>query len=250
MEPSSSSSAAESQGKPLWNHLDELRRALMRMVLVVFVGWCGTFYFSDAIVKYLQQPLLRVLPDAQKTLYYTGITDKFMVYMQISVLASIAITFPYLLSQVWRLLAPFLDKSQKRFAGPFIIFGTLSFLVGISFAYFVIIPMGYEYLIHFGNKEDVPLITLTEYFSLTIKIMMIAGIVFELPVIMVLLGRFGLVTHQFLVRYRKHAILVIAVVSSIATPSPDAVTLAAVMIPMYLLYELSILGVRFTSSRS
>jgi len=219
----------------------------MRSVLAIFAGWCVTFYYSDYIVRYLQQPLLRVLPEDHKTLYYTGITDKFMVYMQISVLASVAITFPYLLSQLWRLLSPMLDKSQRRFAGPFILFGTTSFLVGMAFAYFVIIPMGYEYLIHFGNKEDLPLITLTEYFSLTMKIMLIAAIVFELPVVMVLLGRFGLVTHQLLSRYRRHAILVIAVVSSIATPSPDAVTLAAVMIPMYLLYELSIIGVRFTS---
>ncbi len=220
-------------------------------MLVIFAGWCVTFYYSDYIIRYMQIPLLKVLPEDHKTLYYTGITDKFMVYMQISVLASIALTFPYLLAQLWRMLSPFLDKSQRKFAGPFILFGTSSFLIGMAFAYYVIIPMGYDYLIKFGNKEDLPLITLTEYFSLTIKIMLLAGIVFELPVVMVLLGRFGLVTHQFLSKYRRHAILIIAVVSSIATPSPDAVTLAAVMIPMWLLYELSIVGVRFTSkSRS
>jgi sec-independent protein translocase protein TatC len=239
-------SSSESPGG-IWDHVGDLRKVLIRCLIAVGLGLILTFTYSEPIVYFLQKPLLALLPPERRHLYYTGITDKFMVYLQISVLASLALTLPYILSQGWRLIAPALDKSQRKFALPFICMGTISFFVGLSFAYWVLIPLGYKYLIDFGSTKDEALITLTEYFSLTIKILLIAGIVFELPIIMVLLGRFGLVNDKLLRRYRRHAFLAIAIVASIATPSPDAVTLGAVMIPMYLLYEISILGVRFTT---
>lgn len=242
--------SSESSGAGLWDHVGDLRKILIRCLIAIGLGLILTFTYSEPIVFFLQKPLLVLLPPERRHLYYTGITDKFMVYLQISVLASLALTFPYILSQVWKLIAPALDKGQRRFAIPFICFGTISFFIGLSFAYWVLIPLGYKYLIDFGSTQDEALITLTEYFSLTIKILLIAGIVFELPMIMILLGRFGLVSEKLLKRYRRHAFLAIAIVASIATPSPDAVTLSAVMVPMYLLYEISILGVKFTTKKS
>jgi sec-independent protein translocase protein TatC len=236
-------------GNGIWDHLGDLRGALIRILIVMGLGLVFTWIYSDYLVAFLQKPLLDIMPASKQHMYYTGIADKFMVYLQISVLASFALTLPYIFYQIWKFVSPALDKSQRRFAAPFIFFGTVSFLIGLAFAYYVLIPLSYKYLIQFGETPDEAMITLTEYFSLTMKILLIAGVVFEMPMVMILLGRFGLVSHHLLKRYRRHAFLVIAVVASIVTPSPDAVTLGAVLVPLYLLYEISILGVRFTAKK-
>lgn len=231
----------------LFDHLSEIRSGIFKILIALCAGLVVTWTYSDYLVGFLQRPLLNLMPESDRHMYYTGIADKFMVYLQISLLASFALTFPYTLLQVWKLFSFSLTSAKKRFLFLYIFFGSLSFLVGLSFAYYVVIPLSYKYLLQFGDTPDEAMITLTEYFSLTIKILLIAGVVFELPVIMILLGRLGIVSHTFLKRYRRHAFLVIAIVSSIVTPSPDAVTLAAVLIPLYLLYEISIIGVRLVS---
>lgn len=229
----------------LWEHLDELRGALIRSFLAIGLGMCLTYTYAGRIMLFLEKPLLDVLPKDQAKLYFTGVADKFVIYLKVAMLASVVLTLPYLLFEVWRFVAPALYRHEKKFVAPFLFLGTLAFFIGMAFSYFVVIPYGYKFLIEFGadSPTEQAIITLTDYFDLTIKMLLALGLVFELPVAMVLLGKIGIVRADFLKRYRRHAFLVISLGSAILTPSPDAFTLVLVMVPLYLLYELSIIGV-------
>jgi sec-independent protein translocase protein TatC len=231
----------------LWEHLDELRGAILRSLLAVGLGLCATYGYAGKLMLFLERPLLAVLPKDQAKLYFTGVADKFVVYIKVAVLASVALTAPYLLFEIWRFIAPALYKHEKKFAVPFLILGTLAFFTGMAFSYFIVIPYGYKFLIEFGadSPTEQAIITLADYFDLTVKMLLMLGLVFELPVVMILLGKIGIVRADFLARYRRHAFLIISVGAAILTPSPDAFTLILVMVPLYLLYEISIVGVRW-----
>jgi sec-independent protein translocase protein TatC len=231
----------------LWEHLDELRGAILRSLLVVGIGLCVTYNYAGRLMHFLEKPLLDVLPKDQAKLYFTGVADKFMVYLKVSLLASVVLCAPYLLFEIWKFVAPALYRHEKRFVAPFLILGTLAFFVGMVFSYTIVIPYGYKFLIEFGadSPTEQAIITLADYFDLTVKMLLALGIVFEMPVVMLLLGKMGIVRAEFLTHYRRHAFLVISVGSAILTPSPDAFTLLLVMVPLYFLYELSIVGVRW-----
>lgn len=232
---------------PLWQHLDELRKVLIRCLLIVGIAMCATYNFATEIIRFLEAPLLEILPEGQQKLYYTGITDKFFVYLKVSALAAVVVSSPLLFHQIWKFVAPGLKPEERRFALPFVLFSTIAFLSGMAFAFYLVIPFGYKFLIEFGGDDHQALITLGEYFSLTVKMILAIGCVFEVPVLFVLLGKFGLIDAPTLAKNRRLAFVVSAVVSAIATPSPDAFTMLLVMVPLYLLYEASIVGVRWVN---
>lgn len=229
---------------PLWEHLDQLRAGLIRSLIAVLAGCILTYSFIETIMVFLEKPLLDVLPAGQAHLYYTGLTDKFVVYLKVTVMSSVLLLSPYLLYEVWRFISPALHRNEKRFLIPFLFFGSVSFFLGLGFAYTIVIPFGYKFLVEFGSPTEQAIITLTEYFSLTLKLLFALGFVFELPVVLVLLGKFGIVDSAFLEKHRRHAFLIASVVAAVATPSPDALTMLLVLFPLYLLYEVGILGVR------
>ncbi|MBY0370938.1 twin-arginine translocase subunit TatC [bacterium] len=229
---------------PLWQHLDELRSGVFRSLIAIAVGFAIAYAFIDPIMAFLEKPLTELLPEGEAHLYYTGLTDKFVVYLKVCVLAGSFFMSPYLLYEFWRFISPALYRNERRFLIPFLAFGTVSFGVGLAFAYWVVIPYGYKFLIEFGSPNERAIITLTEYFSLTLKLLLALGIVFEVPVLLVLLGKFGVLDASFLTRNRRYAAVVSAVVAAVATPSPDALTMVLVMVPLYLLYEVGIVGVR------
>ena len=235
---------------PLWEHLDDLRACLIRCALAVGLGTFGTYYFSDVIVAFLEKPLLDTLPEGQANLYFTGIADKFFVYLKVSVIAAIALTSPYLLYQAWLFISPALYRHEKKFVLPFLFLGSVAFVVGLVFGFYVVLPTGYGFLVNFGSPNEKPIITLTEYFGLTLKLLMSMGLIFEVPVVLALLARFGIVRSGFLSSYRRHAIVANAILAALITPTPDAFTMLLVMIPLCLLYELGILGVRWVERPS
>jgi sec-independent protein translocase protein TatC len=240
-------SPLEQARMPLWEHLDHLRSGLIRALIAITVGCIATYTYIEPIMRFLEKPLLDVLPAGQARLYYTGLTDKFVIYLKVTVLTSMLFISPYLLYEVWRFISPALHRHEKRFLVPFLFFGTLSFLVGLGFAYYLVIPYGYKFLIDFGSPTEQAIITLTEYFSLTLKLMLALGLIFELPVVLVLLGKFGIIDSGFLEKNRRYAFVISAVVAAVATPSPDAITMLLVMFPLYLLYEIGIVGVRMVN---
>lgn len=234
-----------SKQMPLWQHLDELRSSLIRSLIAILIGIVLTYSFSTPLIHFLERPLLNVLPNESAHLYFTGITDKFFIYVQISLLAAIILVYPYLMFEAWKFVSPGLKQKEKRFAIPFILFGTCAFIVGVAFAYYLVLPYGYRFLIEFGSPSDKPIITLKDYFSLTLKMLVGIGLIFETPVVLLLLAKFDIVRKETLIKNRKIAFALSAVVAAVITPSPDAFTMILVWIPFYLLYELSIVGVRW-----
>jgi sec-independent protein translocase protein TatC len=231
------------------DRLDAVRKLLFRTLAVITVGLCVTFHYSTLLVRFLEGPLLKALPPDHAKLYYTGVADKFTVYLKVSILASILMAFPYLLFELWNFLSPLFNTQSKKFLIPFLFLGTLNFVIGISFAFFLVMPLGFKYLAEFGGTQDLAIITLTDYFSLTLQILLVSGLIFEFPMLMVLVGKLGLVRASFLTKYRRHAILGISILAAIAAPSPDPVTYGIVLVPMWLLYEAGIIAVRLTQSK-
>lgn len=241
-------SGLESSRMPLWEHLTELRTGLMRSLIAVSLGFLVTYYYIDSIIVFLEKPLLDLLPEGNRHLYFTGLTDKFFIYIKVSCLAAVFLVSPYLLYELWRFISPAMYKHEKKFLGPFIFSGSLAFFTGNAFAYYIVIPFGYKFLLEFGSPTDQAMITLTEYFSLTLKLLLALGLVFEVPVLMALLGKFGIIESKTLAKHRAHAFVASSVVAAIATPSPDAFTMLLVMVPLYLLFELGLLAMQWVET--
>jgi len=237
----------QEERQPLSEHLEELRDLIVRALVATSVALVGTYTYCDVFLSLLQKPLMKYLPTDQQFLYFTGIADKFVVYLQVSLVMAVFLTVPYHLYLVWRFIKPALYERERKFVVPFLFLGTFSFAVGLAFAYFAVIPLGYEFLIGFGATLSTsmrPMITITEYIPLTLKILAMVGLVFELPVVLMILGALGIVTPEMLKQFRRYAFMGLTMLAAVLTPSPDAFSMLVVALPLCVLYELSIWGVR------
>jgi sec-independent protein translocase protein TatC len=151
-------------------------------------------------------------------------------------LAGVFIGSPFFLYQIWAFVGPGLHKHERRLAMPFIAAGTLFFFLGAAFAYYVVLPVGFKFFIEFGAPMDVPMITVKEYFSVLFRLLLLFGASFELPVILVLLAKIGLINHAMLVAHRRTAIIAITVVSALFAP-PDVMSMLMMMAPLYVFFE-------------
>lgn len=240
------SSDLDSSRMPLWQHLDELRKSLVRSLLVLSVVTFFTYQYADKILEILEKPILDALPPESRKLYFTGVTDKFMVYLKAAIYSAVFVSAPFLLFELYRFVSPGLYKKERRMVIPFIFFGTFFFILGGVFAYYMVLPYGYQFLVNFGSSAEVPLITLGEYFKLTLQLILMMGAVFELPVVLMLLARFGIVDAKLLSKIRPQAYMALSVVAALITPTPDAFTMVLVLVPLCLLYEVSYWMVRWT----
>jgi len=222
-------------------HLEELRQRLIRSVFSLVVGFGICFYFSDEIYGYLARPLtdtLRALHMADK-LVYTNPTDPFNLYIKMSIVAGLFLASPYVLWQIWLFISPGLYRHEKRYVWPFVLLTSSLFITGGFFAYKMAFPAALKFLVEFGKRFQ-PMISINEYWNLALTIIVGVGLVFELPVIILLLSIFGIVTPRFLLRHIRYAILITAVVAAALAPTPDWTTLFMFWIPMVGLYILSI----------
>jgi sec-independent protein translocase protein TatC len=223
----------------LLEHLDELRRRLLVSILAVFVGFLGCWYFAKPLFAWLSRPLTQFLPEGDK-LAFTGLVDPFMLYIKVALLAGIFVAAPVVLHQVWLFVAPGLYRNERRVAIPFILFTTVFFLLGGYFGYAVAFPMVCRFLLQVG-ADFKQVITVNEYFSLASKVILGLGLVFEMPVLILFLARIGVVTHGFLLRNFRYAVLLIFVIAAIITPTPDIATQSVFAVPMIVLYLLGVL---------
>lgn len=247
MDPQKEESKLEDSRMALWQHLQELRGGLVRILVVLSVVSCFTYRYAEKLLYWLEKPLLEALPPEHRRLYFTGITDKFFVYLKASIYAAIALTIPYLLWEIWKFVSPGLYSKEKKMVLPFILFGSFFFLLGGCFGYWIVIPYGYQFLVNFGSSAEVPLITLSEYFTITLQLLMMMGAVFELPVVLMILAKFGVIQPGILRKVRGQAYIGLSVLAAFVTPTPDAFTMLLVMIPLFLLYEVSVLLVRWVA---
>ncbi len=222
-------------------HLEELRQRLLRSVLALGIGFAVCFYYSDKIYGLLARPLtdtLRSLHMPEK-LVYTNPTDPFNLYIKLSIVAGLFVASPYVLWQLWLFISPGLYRHEKRYVWPFVLMTSGLFMAGGFFAYRLAFPAALRFLVEFGQRFQ-PMISINEYWNLALTIIVGVGVVFELPVVILLLSIFGIVTPKFLLKHIRYAVLISAVVAAALAPTPDWTTLFMFWIPMVGLYVLSI----------
>ena len=212
------------------DHLEELRRRLMISLIAVAVAFLACWAFAEPIFALLQAPLTNFLPPGDK-LAYTRLTAPFFLYMKVSFFTGLFVASPVILLQVWLFVAPGLYKKERRLAAPFIIFGTLFFILGGYFGYRYLLPATCSFFVETG-KQFKQMVTVDDYFSFASTIIMATGLVFETPILIFFLARLGIVTPAFLLQKFKYAVVLSFVISAIVTPTPDMVTQAALAIPI------------------
>jgi sec-independent protein translocase protein TatC len=225
--------------QPLTSHLQELRKRLIFSFIAVAAGFVICYAFSENLFAILSQPLLNMMP-AGGSLIFTSVAEAFFTYMKVAFIAGIILTSPFVLFQVWAFVAPGLYRHEKRYVIPFVAAGSFFFLLGILFAYFVAIPVGFKFLLGYATDFIKPMPSMKEYLSFSIKFLLAFGLVFQFPVVLVLLARIGIVDAKTMARHRKYAILLIFIFAAVMTP-PDIISQLLMAIPLMGLYELSIL---------
>ena len=217
----------------LLEHLDELRRRILRTLIVVVVAFFGCFAFAEQIYNLLAKP---IEPHVDQ-LVFDGVADPFIVQVRVALLAAVFVTSPYLVAQLWGFVAPGLYRREKRYAIPFIFFGSLFFLGGGAFGYFVALPFATEFLVNMRLSANWDAdIRIERYFSFAVNVLLGLAVMFQLPIVIFMLSQLGVVTPRFLMRHFRWAVLIIIVVSAVITPTPDAVNMTIVAGPTVLLY--------------
>lgn len=232
----------------LTDHLVELRKRLVRCVIILFIGFGACYYYKDFIFDIVTRPLVHVLPK-NSYLIYTGLTEAFFVYMKLAFFASLIITCPFIIYQIWKFISPALHSTEKKYVLPFVLFSTLLFISGVLFGYFIALPPAFEFFVSFNNQYLQSMISFSDYISLFVTFLLGFGLSFELPVFMFFLAKLGIVNSQMLSKQRKYAILVIFIVAAILTPSPDALSQILMAIPLMFLYEVSIFITKFAGKK-
>ena len=222
-------------------HLEELRQRLVRSVISVFVGFLICFYFSDSIYAFLARPITETLTSLHlpPKLYYTNVVDPFNLYIKLSIMGGIFLASPYILLQLWLFISPGLYRHEKKYIWPFVTLTTGLFFTGGFFAYRFAFPAALKFLLEFGHQFQ-PIPTIHEYWSLALTIILGVGVIFELPVVILLLSIFGIVTPRFLIKNIRYAVIITAVVAAALAPTPDWTTLFMFWMPLVGLYIISI----------
>jgi len=235
-------------------HLVELRKRLGLSVLSVFIAFIVAFTFHEQILEWITAPLNEALAqvaalskkaaDGMVTTHQVG--GAFFVALKVSFFAGLLGALPFILYQVWLFIAPGLYSNEKKMILPFVVGGSVMFMIGIMFAYYVVTPFGFQFLITFGSFLYTPLINIEDYVGFFTKILMGFGIAFELPVFAYFLALLGLVTDKTLKDFFRYAVLIIFVVAALLTP-PDVLTQLLMAAPLVILYGVSILIVKMVN---
>jgi len=222
----------------LMGHLNELRRRLFRMVIIVILGFVAFYGVAEYLYAYLSAPLQAQLPEGSK-LIYTSPAGAFFTYMKVALVASLFGTSPITFYQVWAFIAPGLYKEEKRAVLPLAFFSSVFFIAGAAFCFFMVFPIAFKFFMGFATDTIVPMISVEEYLGFALKLLIAFGVVFEMPLFAYFLSRFGILSPDFMRRQRRYAILLIFIVAAILTP-PDVFSQCLMAMPMLLLYEVSI----------
>jgi sec-independent protein translocase protein TatC len=216
---------------PLTSHLQELRKRLIFSFIAIGVGFALCYAFADSIFNILAAPLMKMMPKGG-SLIFISVAEAFFTYMKVAFIAGIIVTSPF--------VAPGLYQKEKKYVIPFILGGSFFFALGVLFGYFVAIPVGFKFLLGYATDFIKPMPSMKEYLSFSIKFLLAFGLVFEFPVVLVLLAKIGVVDAKMLARQRKYAILLIFIFAAVMTP-PDIISQVLMALPLIGLYELSIL---------
>lgn len=228
------------KAQSLFEHLHELRIRLVKIAYALIVGMGLCYSISEKVFDLIRKPIQPYLQNGG--LIYTGPLDKFMAHLKISFVLGIMLMSPFVFYQIWQFIAPGLYKKERNYAYGFIGAASGLFLTGVFFSYFIVLPMAFKFLMTFGGDTDKPMIAIDSYLSFFTQMCLVFGAAFELPLIITTLGLFGLVSQKFLKDNRRYAIVTLAAVSGIITP-PDLMSMVLMLVPMVLLYEISVVFV-------
>lgn len=225
--------------QPFFSHLKELRDRLLVCIIAVGIAFVFTYYFKERLFSLLMGPFIKVMP-TNSSFIFVGITEAFITYFKISMVAALFLAAPVLLFEFWMFVSPGLYEKEKKYVYPFIFSGSLCFLCGALFCYFVVMPNTYRFFVSYAAEFIIPMPDIKSYMSLTLRLLVIFGIIFELPLLTYYLSKAGIINVRMLASKRRYAILIIFIVSAIITP-PDVVSQILTAIPLWGLYELGIL---------
>ena len=228
--------------RPFFAHLKELRDRLLVCVIAVGIAFLITYAFKERIFEFLMQPFITVMP-AGSSFIFTNVTEAFLPYFKIAIVTAVFLGSPMLLYEIWMFVAPGLYEKEKSYVYPFIIFGSLLFITGALFCYYFVLPVLFRFFVSYASEFVVPMPSLKEYMSLTLKLLITFGFVFLMPLIAYYLAKAGIINHRLLSAKRRYAILGIFVVSAVITP-PELTSQLLFVIPLIGLYEVSIIIAR------
>ncbi len=233
---------------PFTAHLEELRARIVRIAVAIGIGFLVSYGFKDWLFKVLTKPLADVMP-AESFMIYTALPEAFFIYMKLALFASIFLTSPFCLYQIWKFISPGLHSREKRYVVPFVLASSSLFIGGVLFGYFIVLPPAFRFFVSFSSDFLKPMFSLKEYLSISLKFLLGFGASFQLPVFLFFMTKIGIVNSRILAKQRRYAILAIFIVAAILTPSPDAITQILMALPLIVLYEIGIVVARLAERK-
>tara|TARA_Y100000816_G_scaffold238188_1_gene184297 strand:+ start:454 stop:1221 length:768 start_codon:yes stop_codon:yes gene_type:complete len=238
------------------SHLVELRKRLISSLIFLFILFVICYYFSDYIYGFLVHPFAEAVKNdnIERRLIFTALQETFLTYLKVSFFAAFFITSPFILIQIWKFIAPGLYDHEKSAIMPYLVLTPILFLLGGMLVYYLIMPLAIKFFLSFesaGLTTTLPIqleAKVNEYLSLVMKLIFAFGLSFQLPIVLSLLARIGLIDSKFLKERRKYVVVIIFAAAALLTP-PDPITQIGLAIPLLILYELSILSVKIIESK-
>lgn len=236
-----------------WDHLEVLRGVILRSLLAVFLFSAAAFVFKDWLFSIVFAPsrpdfiLYRLFhtPEFQVGFINTELASQFLVHLEVSLLAGVVFASPFIVIEFYRFIAPALYENERRYSVRLTLSALLLFVIGVLITYFIIFPFAFRFLATYEvNPMVVNQISLRSYVSTLLILCLMMGLLFEMPVVAYFLAKMGIIHADILCKYRRHAIVVLTILAAVITPTGDAFTLLLVTLPLYLLYELSILVIK------